>query len=174
MLRIALVLFCVFACVKCVTITTCGAYPYPITVLTSGTCSDNYFGFGPTTVGVVSEADSTITSFWSSITNSALTSYLTEVLVLRVFEGAHYVLSGDCSFNAPAWCMGDASYTLTSTYVTTFLPSPSGTLVTTTVTEVSHGTDTTISVCQGPDGIITHYTSGPVAGTSTITSCTSL
>lgn len=156
------------------TYTACGQYPYPLTVLTSGTCTENYYGYVPTAVSMISETDTTISSYWLSTTGSVKTSIAVITLTFRLFQGAGYVLIVDCSYNRPAWCLGENPHVLSNTYVTTYIASPTALVTTTTTTVTEAGSGATVSVCEGSDGIVTRYTTGPVAGTSTVITCSSL
>lgn len=118
-------------------------------------------------------------SVWTGTTTSVLTSTSVRVLTtLRFDKGYQSNNANGCQINlGPGYAT--ATYSLTTFYLTSLIPRTTVTL-STSVTETISATVTssivntvTDSVCVGDNGVITRYTTGPVPGTSTITTCSS-
>lgn len=108
-------------------------------------------------------ATSVVYTPWDELTYSSTTTSQTSIPAesFPFTPGQQYISLGPtCIVNSFA-TLGTSEFTLTTFYVTTFYPA-SAAAVTQTVTS---------SICNGSDGIQTRYTTGPVEGTSTITSC---
>lgn len=94
-----------------------------------------------------------INSFWSSETIS-----VTSAISYNLTWGPYLVEEVyDCTKAPGYWCRGVNTFAVASTYITSYIPLP----------EVTK----TDSVCEGSDGTITRFTTGSVAGTSTVTTC---
>lgn len=118
----------------------------------------------------IQSGTSTTYSLYDGSSISVLSSSaITTISTLAFIPGAPYLFPNGCSTDfVPT--VSSSAYTLTTFYVTTFFPQVTSQASPSTVTETVT-TSLTESVCEGSDSILTRYTTGPVPGTSTITSC---
>lgn len=142
-------------------------YVYPTSVTEN--CGNH--GYRPSEVSLLAEITTTQTVVGWSVSSVTTTTELIPTSFTPLLSGGP-----QCDFTYPVWCDGITTVTLSNVYVTEYIPYVT---VTQDVASITTSTETsevtvTASYCQGSDGVVTRYTSGPIAGTSTITSCVSL
>lgn len=145
------------------------------------TCSATAYYQNPVCVNVAfADQSSTniVTSLWSGASSATTTSSVRVLSTQAFVPGKGVSYDNGCSILYFASATANV-YSLTTFYVTSYVPFVT-TTVSTSLTETVSETVTssllstvTESVCEGSDGIVTRFTTGPVAGTSTITSCAS-
>lgn len=135
-----------------------------------------------TSVGMWSAVETTITSFYDGETVLTISSYSVQtslffsllpgkVMACTAASPWQMAYGGDCTgVSGPLLSGYQTKFTtsLTNTFVTVLSPIPSATI---TSTVVENGSIVTESVCEGSDGVLTSYTTGPVPGTTTVMSC---